>query len=169
MSTSYTTHSPNEHALGEIVEASVVPDTSQASTVHNGGTTSSEAVTVSVGESRNNNNSTGSIYARDEVIICRPKLRSTGKWYTASPKETMSLPEKVALVIVPLLLIILPIIAGTVKHVTGLLPSLIAAVVFLVVILIFLIFRNRKRIRLTFARLIHYLAARVPYHEIDDA
>ena len=38
----------------------------------------------------------------------------------ASPKEIMSLPEKIALVIVSLLLIILPIIVGTVKHVTGL-------------------------------------------------
>ena len=82
----------------------------------------------------------------------------------------MSLIEKLVLVDLSLLvLIILPIIAGTVKHVTGLVPSLIAAIVVLVVILIFLIFRNRKRIWFGFAHLIHNLAARVPYHDIDDS
>ena len=70
MSMSYTTHSPNEHHIHEeIVEAPVVPDTSQAISVHSGGTTSSEAVTVSVGESRNNNSSMVSFYGKDEVVI----------------------------------------------------------------------------------------------------
>ena len=167
--TSYTTDSPYEHALGEMIEASVVPDSGQANTVHNGETP--KAVTVSVGESSNNNSSMVSFYGKDEVVItCRPELPATGKWHTANTKETMSLIEKLVLVILSLLvLIILPIITGTVKHVTGLVPSLISTILVLAVILIFLIFRNRKRIRLTFARLIHYLAARVPYHEMDDA
>ena len=69
MSTSYTTHSLNEHALGEIVEASVVPDTSQASTVHNGGTTSSEAVA----ESCYNNSSMASIYELGNGTWLAPK------------------------------------------------------------------------------------------------
>ena len=92
MSTSYTTHSPNEHHTHEeIVEASVVPDTGQAITMPNGGTPSSEAVAVRVGESRNNNSSMASFYGKDEVAItCRPELHATGKWHTANTKKTMS-------------------------------------------------------------------------------
>ena len=172
MSTSYTTHSPNEHVLGEMIEAFVVPDTSQAVTIHRGETPFPEAVASSVGESRNSNSSMASFYGQDEVVItCRPEPHSTGKWHTANTKETMSWIEKLVLVILTLLvLIFLPIIAGTVKDVTGLVPSLIAAIVFLAVILIFFIFiRNRKRIWLGFTRLLHCLAERVPYHEMDDA
>ena len=68
MSTSYTAHSPNEHALGDMIEASVVPDTSRAITMHSGETPFPEAVSVSVGESRNNNSSMASFYGKDEVV-----------------------------------------------------------------------------------------------------
>ena len=77
---SYTTDSPDAHAREETVESSVVPDTSLAITMHSGETPFPEAVTVSVGESCNNNSSMASFYGKDEVVItCRPELHAIGK------------------------------------------------------------------------------------------